>query len=125
MAASITHYSEEPSSEDFANVQRFLMASAAAAIMAVSWNFVTTTTSHGAETAATSTTATIGRSGNGGSGGGGGSNGGGGGSPMLKTVYPSDLTEKRAQADVRQWEEDTMNNPYEVRCRHAAFELVL
>jgi hypothetical protein len=85
------------------DVQKVLLASAAAAVMAVSsWNFVTPVAATDAATA-TAAASTIGRTG-----------GGGGGGPTLKTVYPGVLAEKRAEDDVRQWDDDTNKNPYEV-----------
>jgi hypothetical protein len=108
--------SSSRSKEEFGmDLPRYLMATATAIVVAAaamatttSWSFVTTTSSAGADTATVSTTSTtIGR-------GGGGGSGGNGGGPMLKTAYPSSLTEKRAQDDVRQWDEGTQNNPYEV-----------
>jgi hypothetical protein len=81
--------------------QRFLLASAA--ILAASWNFVTATTSPGAET--TTAGETVGR----------GASGGGGGGPGFKASYPTVLFEKRAEDDVRQWEENSLKNAYEVR----------
>jgi hypothetical protein len=100
------------------DLPRFLVTTAAAAMLVAmttttttSWNFITTTSSPGADSATTTaTTTTIGRGG-----GGGGTGGGGTGGPMLKKIYPNHPAERRAQDDVRQWEEDTQNNPYEVR----------
>ncbi|KAG7347155.1 serinethreonine phosphatase [Nitzschia inconspicua] len=112
VSASPSTYNSFANNEDSFKLSRVMMLSAVA-VMATSWNFVTTTSSPGpgASTAAAPTATTIGR---GGSGGGGGGGSGGGGGAMFKTIYPGDLSEKRAEADVRQWEEDTESNPFEV-----------
>jgi hypothetical protein len=81
-----------------------MATASAAAVLA----FVTATTSPGSSASATAAS-TIGR----GSGGGGGSGGG----PALKTIYPPISSEKKAENDVRRWEENTLNNPYEVSFR--------
>jgi hypothetical protein len=107
--------SSHSQNEFLAHLPPCLVATAAAIVMAMtattttSWNFVTPDAATASSTATTTTT--IGRGGMGNGGGGGGGTGG----PVLKTMYPHILAERRAQDDVRQWEEDTLNNPYEVR----------
>ena len=85
---------------------KILVAAAAVMAAASSWQFVTPVAA--TDAAATAASTTIG-------------GGGGSGGPSLKTVYPGVLAEKRAQDDVRQWDEDTNNNPYEV----SQYELTL
>jgi hypothetical protein len=93
-----------------------MMAAAAATASAAVLSFVTATTSPGTASSgsggggsgSSATASTFGK------GGGGGGTGGSGG-PALKTIYPTISSEKKAESDVRRWEKDTWNNPYEVR----------
>ena len=97
-----------PSGMDLVTPRMLLAATSAATALAFAWNFVTAaTTTSGAETTATTTSTVIGR----GSGGGGGNGGGG---PSLKTTYPTVVSKKKAEEDVRQWEKDTVKDSYEV-----------
>ena len=102
------------------NIQNNFLLAAASAVAVLA--FVTATTTPGSSASAGATAAsTIGR---GSSGGGGGSGGG----PALKTIYPTITSEKKAENDVRRWEENTVNNPYEVSFRrfiHLFFCLIV
>mmetsp|Transcript_19780 Transcript_19780/g.36913 ORF Transcript_19780/g.36913 Transcript_19780/m.36913 type:complete len:508 (-) Transcript_19780:1631-3154(-) len=78
----------------------FLMAAASVAVLA----FVTATTSPESTTAASASKIARGT----------GGGGGGGSGPSLKTIYPHVLNERKAEDDIRRWEENTSNEPYQV-----------
>ncbi len=104
-----------------ANHGLFLLASAAAAVVAYSLHFVGATATPGAGASAAAASAATSSIGSGSGGGGGASNGGGGGGgvgggPSARSAYSSIevVTKAKADEEVRKWDEDTCQHPYMV-----------